>query len=228
MSKSRGNVINPDDVIAESGADALRTFEMFMGPLEMDKPWSSNGIEGIRRFLNRAWGMIVGDERRETIVEDRPMTPDEERILHGTIRKVTEDIEGIRFNTAISALMVFVNEFLNLETKPKVAMESFAVLISPFAPHFAEEVWQRLGGEETIANATWPEYDPEKIKVDEVEIVLQVNSKIKDRITVPAGASAEELEKIALENELVKGLIEGKTVRKIVAVPDKLVNVIAG
>ena len=227
MSKSRGNVINPDTVIAESGADALRMFEMFMGPLEMDKPWSSKGIEGIRRFLNRAWLMVAGDEKKESVIEDREMTPEEERVLHGTIRKVTEDIENIRFNTAVSALMVFVNEFLNAETKPKAAMEAFALLASPFAPHFAEEVWRRLGHEGTIADEAWPEFDPEKIKVDEIEIVLQVNSKIKDRITVPAGASAEELETIAMENEMVRGLIEGKTVRKEVAVPDRLVNVIA-
>ncbi len=227
MSKSRGNVINSDDVIAEFGADALRMFEMFMGPLEMDKPWSSKGIEGIRRFLNRAWQMVVGDEKKPVVIEDREMTPEEERILHRTIKKVAEDIEGIRFNTAISALMIFVNEFLNVETKPKKAIEGFALLISPFAPHFAEEIWNRIGHEETIIYQLWPEYDPEKTQVDEIEIVLQVNSKIKDRITVPAGSTPDELEKIALENEMVKGLVDGKRVRKIVAVPDRLVNVIA-
>ena len=228
MSKSRGNVVNPDIVIAEYGADALRIFEMFMGPLEMDKPWSSKGIEGIRRFLNRAWMMVVGDDENRAVVEDRPMSAEEERTLHLTIRKVTEDIEEIRFNTAVSALMIFVNEFLNLETKPLEAMRSFAILLSPFAPHFAEEIWARLGEEEgSISRTPWPAFDPEKIMEDEIEIVLQVNSKIRDRIMVPADADADALEKIALQNEEVSAQVEGKSVRKVIAVPGKLVNVIA-
>ena len=228
MSKSRGNVVNPDDVIAESGADALRLFEMFMGPLEMDKPWSSTGIEGIKRFLNRAWAMVVGDDRRPSTVEDRPMTADEERILHQTIQKVTEDLEGIRFNTAISALMIFVNEFLNSEVKPLEAMRAFTILISPFAPHFAEEAWSRLTeGDLSIARVDWPTFDPAKIVEDEIEIVLQINSKIRGRVMVPADADRGALEKIALENSVVAGEIDGKTVRKVIAVPGKLVNVIA-
>lgn len=227
MSKSRGNVVNPDVVIAEYGADALRMFEMFMGPLEMAKPWSSSGIEGIRRFLNRAWDMIVGDDRKPTTVEERAMTPEEERMLHMTIQKITDDIVGVRLNTAISALMIFVNEFIGAETKPKSAMETFALLISPFAPHFAEEVWRHLGHDESITYQAWPEFDPEKIKEDEIEIVLQVNSKIKDRMKVAAGTPASELEKLATENEAVAKLIDGKTIRKVIAVPDKLVNIIA-
>jgi leucyl-tRNA synthetase len=227
MSKSRGNVINPDDVIAEFGADALRMFEMFMGPLEMDKPWSMNGIEGVRRFLNRAWMMAIGTDQKGAEIVDREMTDEEERVLHQTIRKVTEDTENIRFNTAVSAMMVFVNEFLNVDTKPRKAMRAFAVLMSPYAPHFAEELWEHLGEEGSVSRAEWPQHDPDKLIADEVEIVLQVNSKIKDRIKVPAGASADALEKIALENDQVAQLIEGKTVRKVVAVPDRLVNVIA-
>ena len=227
MSKSRGNVVNPDDVIAEYGADALRIFEMFMGPLEMDKPWSSTGIAGIRRFLNRAWAMIVGDEVHPAIVVEREMTPDEERMLHLTIKKVTEDIEEVRFNTAVSALMIFVNEFLNLETKPRQAMETFALLLSPFAPHFAEEVWSRLGHRAgTVSTESWPKFDPAKIAEDTVEIVLQVNSRIRDRISVPAGADAAELERLALENEQVRSILDGKPIRKVIAVPGKLVNVI--
>ncbi len=229
MSKSRGNVINPDTIIADSGADALRLFEMFLGPLEMVKPWSTKGIEGVRRFLNRVWRMTVGDEESnvEAKITDRAMTAEEERVLHATIRKVTEDIEGLRFNTAISAMMVFVNEFINLEEKPREAMEAFTIVLSPMAPHIAEEIWRRLGHEESIAYAPWPAYDEAKIAEAEIEIVLQVNSKIRGKVMVPAGTDSDELERIALGEAAVASLIEGKTVRKVIAVKDRLVNVIA-
>jgi leucyl-tRNA synthetase len=230
MSKSRGNVINPDAVVAEFGADSLRLFEMFMGPLEMTKPWSTKGVEGVHRFLNRAWRMIVGDEDAGVVarVVDRPMAADEERTVHATIMKVTEDIEAGRFNTAISALMIFVNEFINREDKPLEAMLRFAVLLEPFAPHMAEELWSRLGNEGTIAFEPWPAYDPAKIAEDDVEIVLQVNSKIKAKVRVPVGTEAEALERIALEVEAIRDLVAGKSIRKVVTVKDKLVNVIAG
>ena len=229
MSKSRGNVVNPDDVTAQFGSDSLRLFLMFMGPLEMAKPWSSTGIEGVRRFLNRAWRMMVGDEEAGVVatVTDRPMTADEERVLHGTIKKVTEDIEAVRLNTAISAMMVFVNEFIGLPEKPREAMESFTKLLSPFAPHIAEELWLRLGHDRSIAREPWPDYDEAKLGESEVEIVLQVNSKIKEKVQVPAGTAGTDLERIALDNETIRTLIEGKTIRKVVAVVDKLVNVIA-
>jgi leucyl-tRNA synthetase len=203
---------------------------MFMGPLEMTKPWSTKGVEGVHRFLNRAWRMIAGDEESSVVAKivDRPMTAQEERILHGTIRKVTEDIDGIRCNTAISALMVFVNEFINIEEKPRAAMEAFVVLLEPFAPHIAEELWNRLGYESTVAFAPWPAYDPAKLVEDDVEIVLQVNSKIKAKVRVPVGTEAEALERIALDTDAIKELIAGKSIRKVVAVKDKLVNVIAG
>jgi len=230
MSKARGNVVNPDQVVADYGADSLRLFEMFMGPLEMTKPWQMKGVEGVRRFLNRAWRMIVGDEEAGVVakVVDRPMTVQEERVLHGTIRKVTEDIEELRFNTAISALMVFVNEFINVEEKPKEAMETFAILLAPFAPHMGEELWARLGHGGTIAYEPWPAFDPAKVVEDEVEIVLQVNSRIRAKLRVPVGTDNEALERLALEAEAVRAQIEGKAVRKVVTVKDKLVNVIAG
>lgn len=229
MSKSRGNVVNPDRVIEDFGADALRLFEMFMGPLDMVKPWSTKGVEGVRRFLNRAWRMVIGEEEGGmfSVVNDRPMSAAEERVLHGTIRKVTEDIEALRFNTAISALMIFVNEFINAEEKPRAAMEAFVKLLSPFAPHLAEEIWSRFGHAGTIAYEPWPEFDPAKIVEDEVEIVLQVNSKIKEKVRVAVGTDIAELEQLALGHESIQRLIEGKTVRKVVAVKDKLVNVIA-
>jgi len=230
MSKTRGNVINPDAVIAESGADALRLFEMFMGPLEMTKPWSTRGIEGVRRFLNRAWRMACGDEEANVpaVIVDRAMTANEERTLHATIRKVTEDIEALRFNTAISALMMFVNEFIGAETKPRAAIERFTLLLSPLAPHIAEEIWSRLGHEGSIATVPWPAFDPAKLEEDQVEIVVQVNSKIKAKVMAPVDIAAEVLERLALEHEAVRPLTEGKSVRKIIAVPGKLVNVIVG
>jgi leucyl-tRNA synthetase len=229
MSKSRGNVINPDEVIAEFGADSLRLFEMFMGPLELAKPWSMKGVEGIRRFLNRAWRMIVGDEESNVavVINNRAMTDTETRVLHATIKKVTDDIEALRFNTAISALMIFVNEFINAAEKPREAMENFVILLAPFAPHIAEELWARMGHSQTIAYEPWPQYDESKIAEDEIEIVLQVNSKIREKVMVPAGTDGGTLEQIALDNQTIRTLIDGKTVRKVVAVKDKLVNVIA-
>jgi leucyl-tRNA synthetase len=227
MSKSFGNVVNPDHVIEEFGADSLRLFEMFMGPLEMVKPWSMKGVEGVRRFLNRAWRMVIGDDEQPTVIVDRAMTDEEERTLHATIRKVTEDTEEMRFNTAVSALMVFVNEFLNVPEKPRAAMEPFIKLLSPYAPHIAEEMWSRLGHEGTIAYEPWPEFDPAKVAEDHVEIVLQINSKIKERLRVPAGTDPAELERIARDSAAVRSLTEGRTIRKVIAVRDKLVNVIA-
>lgn len=230
MSKSSGTVVNPDGVIAEYGADTLRLFEMFMGPLEMAKPWSSKGIEGVHRFLNRAWRMFFDDEDAGTAskIVDRAMTADEERVLHATIRKVTEDIESLRFNTAISQLMIFVNEFTKVLEKPGQAMESFAILLSPFAPHIAEEIWSRTGHEGTIADVPWPAFDASKIVEDSVEVVLQVNSKIRAKIQVPIDTAAGELERMAMGAEGVRRAIEGKTVRKVIAVPNKLVNLIVG
>jgi leucyl-tRNA synthetase len=174
--------------------------------------------------------MVVGDEEIGNLanITNRAMTPDEERVLHGTIKKVTEDIEGIRLNTAISALMVFVNEFIGLEEKPRQAMEAFVVLLSPLAPHIAEEMWQKLGHEGTVAYQPWPQFDEAKIATNEVEIVLQVNSKIKGKMMMPVGTEPKVLEEAALAHNIVRELIEGKTIRKIIAVKDKLVNVIAG
>lgn len=229
MSKSFGNVVNPDVVIEEFGADSMRLFEMFMGPLEMTKPWSTKGVEGVSRFLNRAWRMIAGDEDSNVVatVVDREMTVEEERVLHATIRKVTEDIEGLRFNTAISALMVFVNEFINVPEKPKEAMEALVLLLSPFAPHIAEELWSVLGRAGTLAFEPWPAYDPAKASAEDVEIVLQVNSKIKAKARVALGLETGALERLALEHDAVRELLAGKTVRKVIVVQDKLVNVIA-
>jgi leucyl-tRNA synthetase len=228
MSKSRGNVINPDHVIEEYGADSLRLYEMFMGPLEAVKPWSMKGVEGVYRFLGRAWRMIVDadaeDVRLDAKVQDVPPSPEQARIVARTVAAVTEDLEHLRFNTAISRLMEFTNAFTAGEVRPRSAMESFTLLLSPLAPHIAEELWQVLGHTQTLAYEPWPSFDPALLKDAEVEIPVQVNGKLRGRVTVPADADAAAIEAAARREERVTALLEGKTVRKTIVVPGKLVN----
>lgn len=228
MSKSKGNVVNPDDVVNEYGADTLRVYEMFMGPLEASKPWNTTGLDGANRFLNRVWRLIVTDEGTlSSAIAENPATPEFERVWHQTIKKVTDDTEQLRYNTAISQLMVFINEAYKQDALPKQAIEDFVKMLSPFAPHIAEELWQLLGHEGSISYVDWPQYDDSKLVENEVEIVVQVLGKIKARINVPVDLSKEELEKIALDDDKVKAEIEGKTIRKIITVPNKLVNIVA-
>ena len=228
MSKSRGNVINPDDIVNQYGADTLRMYEMFMGPLEATKPWNTQGVEGIYRFLNRIWRLyITEDGRLNPKIRDAEGDEAFKRVWHKTVKKVTEDIEALRFNTAISQLMIFVNEAYKAETLPRKAMENFAQMLSPFVPHIAEELWERLGHTDTITYVPWPEYDPALTVDEEVEIVLQVNGKIVDRVRIARDTDEEGMRELALENEKVKAQTAGKTVRRIIAVPGKLVNVVA-
>ena len=228
MSKSLGNVINPDEVIEEFGADSLRLFEMFLGPLEASKPWSTTGIEGIHRFLNRVWRMIADEDGKVLeAVKDVALTDDQEYILNYTIKKISEDIENLSFNTAISQMMIFVNEFTKSEIRPLIAMEKFLLCLAPFAPHIAEELWEILGHKDSIVKAEYPKFDENKIVKQNVEIVLQVNSKIRGKVVVANEASQEEVEKIAMQDENVQKYIEGKTVRKIIFVKNKIFNIIA-
>jgi leucyl-tRNA synthetase len=185
MSKSLGNVINPDEVINEYGADSLRLFEMFLGPLEASKPWSSKGIEGVNRFLNRVWRMILDDDGNlSPNVVDAPLNDEQEYVLNYTIKKVQEDIENLSFNTAIAQMMIFVNEFYKYETKPKDAMKKFVLCLAPFAPHISEELWQRLGETESVVFAGWPEFDEAKTVRQTIEFVVQVCSKIRARLQI--------------------------------------------
>jgi leucyl-tRNA synthetase len=228
MSKSRGNVISPDQVVTNYGADSLRLYEMFMGPLEAVKPWSMQGVEGVYRFLARAWRMIV-DFEGETIaldpkVKDAEMTIDQAKIVARTVASVTDDLEALRFNTAISRLMEFVNAFTGQEVRPKSAMETFTLLLSPMAPHLAEELWEILGHESTLAYEPWPTFDPALLKDDETEIPVQINGKLRVRILVPAEASGTEIEAIARDDARIIALIDGKPIRKTIVVPGKLVN----
>jgi leucyl-tRNA synthetase len=230
MSKSRGNVINPDDVVNKYGADSLRLYEMFMGPLEATKPWSMRGVEGVYRFLSRVWRLFI-DDRAETVkLTDavRDAAPDREtlRKLHQTIQKVTDDLDGLRFNTAIAAMMELTNHLTRLDIRPRSVLEPFVLVLSPFAPHLAEELWHTLGVQGTLAYQPWPKYDPSLTKSDEIEVPLQVNGKVRSKLTVPADVTDEALRKAALADPRLLESIAGRTVRKVIVVPRKLVNVV--
>jgi leucyl-tRNA synthetase len=256
MSKSRGNVVNPDDVLQEYGADAFRLYEMFMGPLEMVKPWNTKGVEGVYRFLGRVWRLFVAEAsetafaQAETTagagehaglltliqlnaaVKDVPATPAQLKTLHECIKKVTEDLDGMRFNTAISALMVFTNEAMTWEVKPAAILRDFLILLQPFAPHIAEELWYKLHAslahpQVSLPYQPWPKFDPALLVESEIEIPVQVNGKLRAVLKVSVDATQNELEDRALAHESVKPFTDGKTIKKIIVLPRKLVNIVA-
>ena len=227
MSKSRGNVVNPDDVVKQYGADTLRLYEMFMGPLDASIAWSENGLEGSRKFLDRVWRLIVDENGK---LRDRITTFNDgklDKVYNQTVKKVTEDFENLHFNTAISQMMVFVNEAYKADALPYAYIEGFVQLLAPIAPHIAEELWEILGNEGGISYVPWPTYDEAALVESEVEIVCQINGKVRAKLMVPVDSSKEALEELALANEQVKEQIAGKTVRKVIAVPNKLVNIVA-
>ncbi|RHX81986.1 leucine--tRNA ligase [Leptospira yasudae] len=228
MSKSLGNVVNPDDVIQEYGADSLRLFEMFMGPLEMVKPWSTRGVEGVFRFLNRIWRLFHTGEGESFRLDETPATPEELKILHKTIQKVSEDIPNFSFNTAISQLMIFVNEFTPTDRRPKEALEPFILLLAPFAPHLAEELWKRAGKKESLTYEKFPEANPQYLVEFEILIVVQVNGKLRDEFKAPKDVSQADAIGLAKNLDKIKGILEGKTIRKEIYVPGKLVNIVIG
>jgi len=228
MSKSRGNVINPDLVISQYGADSMRLYEMFMGPLEAVKPWSMQGVEGVHRFLNKVWRLVVDPETGAVHSSVQDVEADEAtlRLLHQTIKKVTSDIENFAFNTAISQMMIFVNHLSRQTVRPKKVLESFILILSPFAPHIAEELWQRLGHPETLAYEPWPEFDPQLAQEKEVELALQLCGKIKDRFCVRADADEQEIERLALAHPKIQAALNGRKPKKVIIVKSRLVNVI--
>ena len=228
MSKSRGNVINPDDVVKEYGADSLRLYEMFMGPLEATKPWATTGVNGVRGFLDRVWRMIVND-RAETLelnaaVQAVPLTEEQDRILHRTIRDVTQDIRRLSFNTAIAKMMEFTNFYTGCEVRPREAMEKIVLLLSPLAPHIAEELWELLGHQTTLAYEPWPPFDEAKIRESSIEIPVQILGKVRGRIVVPADADDATIEAAAKADEKIAPLLEGKTIVKTIIAQKRLVN----
>jgi leucyl-tRNA synthetase len=232
MSKSRGNVINPDKVVDDYGADSMRLYEMFMGPLEAVKPWSMRGVEGVYRFLGRVWRIIV-DDRAETIklaesIQD--VEPDRETVrkLHQTIEKVTSDLDEMRFNTAISAMMEFSNHLTKLTVRPRSVLDPFVLLLSPFAPHIAEELWRALGHKDTLAYEPWPKFDAALAKADEIEVPVQINGKLRAKLVVPADIDDAALKATALADERIASHLAGKQVRKVIVVPRKLVNIVVG
>jgi leucyl-tRNA synthetase len=230
MSKSRGNVVNPDQVVDQYGADSMRLYEMFMGPLEATKPWSMRGVEGVYRFLGRVWRLIVDDFADETRLDSavRDVDPDREtlRQLHRTIKKVTEDLDGMRFNTAISSMMELVNYLTRLEVRPRQVVEPLVLLLSPFAPHLAEELWSVLGHSTSLAYEVWPKFDEALTRADEVEVPVQIKGKLRARILVPADIDEATLRERALAEPRIAELISGKNVVKVIIVPRKLVNIV--
>lgn len=226
MSKSKGNVVNPDDVVEQYGADTLRLYEMFMGPLEQSIAWSEDGLAGSRRWLDRVWRLFIDDDDKLrdhiTTVNDHKL----DKIYNETVKKVTDDYEGLRFNTAISQMMIFINEAYKAENLPVEYVEGFIKLLNPIAPHMTEELWSYLHKDESVAYAAWPTFDESALVEDEIEIVLQVNGKVRGRLTIPADADRDKMTELALADEAVQKQLDGGQPKKVIAVPGKLVNVV--
>ncbi len=230
MSKSRGNVVNPDDVVAQYGADSLRLYEMFMGPLEAVKPWNQDGVNGVRNFLDRVWRMIITADHESDALNEavQDVEPNEEQnlVLHKTIKKVTEDIKNLSYNTAIACMMEFANFFSRQTVRPKSAMKTFVLLLSPFAPHIAEELWALLGASNTLAYEPWPTWDENALKERSIVVPVQINGKMRGRIEMAADSSPEQMEANVLADPRIASLIEGKTIVKKIVVPGKMVNLV--
>lgn len=227
MSKSLGNVKNPDEVVRDYGADSLRIFEMFLGPLQDSKPWSEKGIEGVFRFLNRVWRMVVDDSGNlSSAVKDIASTPEQEYVLNYTIKKIANDVENLHLNTSISQMMIFVNEFTKSEVRPKSAMEKFVIVLSLFAPHIGEELWRKLGHRDSVVLQKYPEYDESKIVLKQIEFVFQVNSKIRSKMMLDADLPQDEIEKLALSDTNVQRHINNQPIKKVIFVKNKLINFI--
>lgn len=230
MSKSRGNVINPDTVVAEYGADALRLYEMFLGPLEAMKPWNTQGIEGVSRFLRKTWREYIdrdGTINKKIAGEDET-NPDTPRLLAETIQKVGDDIENLRFNTAISQMMIFINHVQKSDTLSRSTAKAFLKILAPFAPHMTEELWERMGEKPSIVNAPWPEVDAAQLETEEVKLIFQVNGKYRGDAMVSKGASEEEAVKLAESHERVAPFLKDAHIRKVVYVPGKILNLVVG
>ncbi len=228
MSKSRGNVVNPDEIVREYGADSLRLYEMFMGPLEATKPWSMSGVDGVRKFLDRVWRLIIDEKAEQPQLHDsvQAVEPNDaqNRVLHKTIKAVTHDLESLSFNTAIARMMEFVNFYTKEPVRPQSAMNAFVLLLAPLAPHLAEELWQHLGHSPSLAYASWPAYDEALTRDETIEVPVQIQGKLRSRIHVPAGANREELEAAARADEKIAQLLRDQVVLKTVVVPGRLVN----
>lgn len=230
MSKSRGNVVNPDDIVEEYGADSLRTYEMFMGPLDASIDWDDNGPASIKKFLDRVWRLMVNDLDVKAVVSDKIVEENDgqlDKVYNQTVKKVTEDFEALHFNTAISQMMVFVNEAQKATSIPRAYAEGFVQLLAPVAPHMMEEIWQILGHDESISYVKWPSYDESKLIESVVEVMIQINGKLRGKIKVKVDTAKEELEKQALADQHVQKFLADKEIRKIIIVPNKIINIVA-
>jgi leucyl-tRNA synthetase len=227
MSKSWGNVVSPDEIMDQYGADAVRLYEMFMGPLEAMKPWSTASVEGITRFLDRVWRLYVDEDGNPSraMTGDAP-APESLRLLHQTIRKVTEDLDALKFNTAISQMMVLANELTKLVRRPRALLEPFVLLLAPFAPHLGEELWNRLGHPETLAFEPWPKFDPALTVEDRVTVAIQINGKLRATLELPRGTDEADVKSAALGDERVRRYVDGAELKKTIYVPDKLLNLV--
>jgi leucyl-tRNA synthetase len=219
MSKSMFNVVNPDDIVERYGADTLRMYEMFLGPIEQSKPWDTNGIDGVSRFLKKLWALMQR-------AQDGEPTADELKIAHKLIKKVTADIEQFSFNTSVAAFMIAVNELSQIKNLHRSTMELITRVISPFAPHMAEEFWHELGHDSSVTDAEWPQYNEEYLKESTVKYAVSFNGKTRFTMEVPAGTSKEETEKLALSDQSAQKWLDGKTPRKVIVVPNKIVNIV--
>jgi leucyl-tRNA synthetase len=224
MSKSMYNVVNPDDIVEKYGADTLRLYEMFLGPIEMSKPWDTNGIDGVYRFLKKLWGLLYkGDE---LLLNDEQPNNEELKTLHKTIKKIAYDIENFSFNTSVSAFMICVNELLTLKCSKKAIIEPLSILLAPFAPHIAEEIYHLCGNNTSVCDASFPDYDEKYLVESSVKYPISFNGKVRFTLELPVGTPKEEVEKIALANEQTAKFMEGKTPKKVIVVPGKIVNVV--
>jgi leucyl-tRNA synthetase len=224
MSKSMFNVVNPDDIVEKFGADTLRLYEMFLGPLEQSKPWDTNGIDGVSRFLRKLWNLFFqGDD---FVVSDEPATPGELKSIHKLIKKVGQDIENFSYNTSVAAFMICVNELTALKCNKRTVLSDLVVVIAPFAPHIAEELWRRLGNQTTVCDARFPDYNEEYLKESAVKYTVSFNGKARYTLDFPIDALPAEVEKAVLSNENSQKWMEGKTPKKVIVVPNKIVNVV--
>ena len=221
MSKSKGNVINPDDMVKEYGADSLRVYEMFMGPIDAAKPWDPNGIDGSKKFLDRVWRLFAESGKIKD-VENKNL----DKVYNYTVKKVTNDYENMYFNTAISQMMIFINTATKEDVIPKVYAEGFLKLLSPVAPHIAEELWNRLGHNDTITYETWPTFDEDKLVEDTINLPIQVNGKLRATIKINVDASEDEIKDLITQNNNVQAHLQGKTIVKEIYIKNKIYNIV--
>lgn len=221
------NVVNPDTIVEQYGADTLRLYEMFLGPLEQSKPWDTNGIDGVHKFLRKTWRLFIEKDNSLKLTNEQP-TPEELKVLHRTIKKTADDVERFSFNTAVSSFMICVNELTDLKCNKRAILEPLLVLLAPFAPHMAEELWHRIGNNNTICDAQWPVLNEAFLVENSVMYPVSFNGKTRFKLELPANLAAPEIEKAALENEQTQKWTEGKQVKKIIVVPGKIINIVIG